>query len=75
MLDTIERVLKGERMESKINHSYDLCKKCGKKGAYTHTLSGNIKVEYCKYCAPRTGVPRAVVKLGMFARLRKLFAG
>jgi hypothetical protein len=61
-------------METKTNHRYSLCKKCGKKGVYTRTLSEHTKVEYCKYCAPRTGTPRAVAKLGILARLRKLLA-
>ena len=60
-------------MQTKTNHNYSLCKKCGKKGAYTRTLSEHTKVEYCKYCAPFRGIPRVVAKLGILARLRKLF--
>ena len=55
--------------------SYDVCVKCGKKGAYTRALSERTKAEYCKYCAPRTGIPRVTLKTGIIARLRKLFAG
>ena len=68
-------------MKVKASHNYSLCKKCGKKGAYLYTprdvynSRAGVTVEYCKYCTPRTGAPRAVAKLGILARLRKLFAG
>jgi hypothetical protein len=64
--------------------SYDVCSKCGKKGAYVHmvkvqgkpsTIIKTAPVEYCKYCTPRTGIPRVTLKTGIIARLRKLFAG
>ena len=66
-----------------VKHTYELCKKCAKKGAYLYTphvqrerkAVKGTPVEYCKYCNPRTGVTRVVVKTGMFASLRKLFAG
>jgi len=72
-------------MKVKASHNYSLCKKCNKKGVYLYTVRKHTSergfattgatVEYCKYCTPRTGVPRAVAKLGILARLRKLFAG
>ena len=58
-----------------LKHTYELCKKCAKKGAYLYTPRKGTPAEYCKYCNPRTGVTRVAVKTGMLARLRKLFAG
>ena len=65
---------------SKVKHAYEVCKKCNMKGAYLYTPADvygtrtGTAIAYCKYCSPRTGVPRIAVKSGIRARLRKLFA-
>ena len=62
-----------------IKHTYEVCKKCNKKGAYLYTPSNvygtrtGATAGYCKYCTPRTGIPRVTIKPGIRARLRKLF--
>jgi hypothetical protein len=74
------------KMKLETKHNYHVCTKCAKKGAYLYTpLKGEIgtavSVEYCKFCTPRTGASKAVVKEaveikpGILARLRGLFAG
>jgi hypothetical protein len=98
MLDTIDYALDALNNEGNImftptqepspsiKHSYHMCKKCGKKGAYIYTpkkgdVRVTVSVEYCRYCRPRISAARPTStypteeKKGVFSFLRRFIGG